>query len=302
MPGELRSSAAFRASLRDRLKRQALSAGRPFQQLEREFVLQRFLARVFASPDSLWVLKGGTGLLVRLPGARFSQDLDLVHPAKHLPAALNELERLGASPGGDPFRFVLGGPVLMTGGVAGARVKVDVYLGAATPFGRFPVDLSTELEMIARVETRQPLPVLEMPDVATLPRFRLYPLPDQIADKVCAMYELHGRTQSPSSRYRDLVDLVLITSNFTLGAADAREAMLAESGRRGLELPNRLRLPSRNWVAGYRSVARGTAVPVQLQEVHAALSAAGQCLDPLLDGHVERGVWDPHAGRWTESS
>ncbi|WP_420811603.1 nucleotidyl transferase AbiEii/AbiGii toxin family protein [Nocardia mangyaensis] len=38
------------------------------------------LARVFVDPFGPWILKGGTSLLVRIPGARHSQDLDLLHP------------------------------------------------------------------------------------------------------------------------------------------------------------------------------------------------------------------------------
>ena len=39
--------------------------------------MQRFLARVFHQDITQWVLKGGIGLLIRLPSARFSRDLDL---------------------------------------------------------------------------------------------------------------------------------------------------------------------------------------------------------------------------------
>ena len=46
------SAAAFRASVRDRLKTEAKKCGRPVKELQREFVLQRFLARVFAAADS----------------------------------------------------------------------------------------------------------------------------------------------------------------------------------------------------------------------------------------------------------
>jgi predicted nucleotidyltransferase component of viral defense system len=102
------SAAAFRASVRDRLKTEAKKCGRPVKELQREFVLQRFLARVFAAADSPWVLKGGTGLLIRLPGARYSQDLDLLHLSENLEAAIEELKELCRGAGGDPFSFVVG--------------------------------------------------------------------------------------------------------------------------------------------------------------------------------------------------
>ena len=113
------SGAAFRASVRDRLKTEAKKCGRPVKELQREFVLQRFLSRVFAAADSQWVLKGGTGLLIRMPGAWYSQDLDLLHPSENLEAAIEELKELSRRDGGDSFSFVVGEPMRMSGGVAG---------------------------------------------------------------------------------------------------------------------------------------------------------------------------------------
>jgi hypothetical protein len=69
------SAASFRASVRDRLKTESKKCGRPVKELQREFVLQRFLSRVFAAADSPWVLKGGAGLLIRLPGSRYKTSI-----------------------------------------------------------------------------------------------------------------------------------------------------------------------------------------------------------------------------------
>jgi len=297
MSAPRRSAAAFRAALKDRLKAAASGLRRPYNELEREFVLQRFLARVFAAETSPWVLKGGTGLLMRLPGARHSRDLDLLHPTQDLEQAVGELRALGRSEAGDLFSFVVGRLVTMSGGVAGGTVKVEVYLGGI-PFGQFPIDLSTELPFVARVERYRPRPVVELPDVDQLPEFRLYPLPDQVADKVCAMYERHGSGAVPSSRYRDLVDLVLITANFELDAGLTAEALTAEVRRRGLAPPTRLHSPGAGWESGYRAEARRSSLAPELRELGAALLAAGACLEPLLAGEITAGIWDPADGRW----
>jgi predicted nucleotidyltransferase component of viral defense system len=291
------SAAAFRASVRDRLKTEAKKRGRPVNELQREFVLQRFLSRVFAAPEDQWVLKGGTGLLIRLPGARYSRDLDLLHLSESLEVAIDELKELSRGPGGDPFSFVVRDPVRMSGGVAGVNVKVDTYLGAAV-YCVFPIDLSTELTFVAQVEHRRPRPVLEVPGVDPLPEFTLYPLPDQVADKVCAMYERHGPAETPSSRFRDLVDLVLIVSNFELDAAQTIRALVSESRRRDLLLPARLQTPDPTWLDGYRAAARDTSLLSQLHELPAAWLAAGECLDPLLTRKITTGVWKPEERRW----
>jgi len=110
------------------------------------------------------------------------------------------------------------------------KVKVDTYLGT-TLYCPFPIDLSTELPFVAQVEHRRLRPVLEVPGVDPLPEFTMYPLPDQVADKVCAMYERHGPTATHSSRFRDLVDLVLIVSNFELDAAQTVTALATQSCR-----------------------------------------------------------------------
>ncbi|GAB3313786.1 nucleotidyl transferase AbiEii/AbiGii toxin family protein [Geodermatophilus aquaeductus] len=296
-----KNPAAFKASLRDRLKTQAQQSGRPFNQLEREYLLQRFLARVFADPASPWILKGGTGLLARLPGARHSQDIDLLHRTETLTAAAEELGTLAATDVGDPFRFVLGAPVLMTGLVDGAQIPVTAYLGA-TEFGRFPIDLSTKLNFVAQVERYRPTPIIEIPSVAPLPEFTLYPLADQVADKVCAMYEKHGPRQIASTRFRDLVDLVLITQAFTLNGDALGEALAQEASRRALNLPTALISPDRTWTAGYPKVARPTMVPTELHTLPQALTAVARCLDPVLAGEVTGMQWNPDNHQWQSAT
>lgn len=162
----------------------------------------------------------------------------------------------------------------MSGGVAGGTVKVEVHLGGI-PYGQFPIDLSTELPFVAKVERYRARPVVELPDVDQLPEFRLYPLPDQVADKVCAMYERHGSDAVPSSRYRDLVDLVLITANFELDAGLTAAALTAEARRRGLAPPTRLHAPGAGWESGYRAEARRSSLAPELRELATALLAAG---------------------------
>lgn len=177
------------------------------------------------------------------------------------------------------------------------KVKVETYLGTSL-YCTFPIDLSTVLPFVAQVEHRRPRPVLEVPGIDPLPEFTLYPLPDQVADKVCAMYERHGRTATPSSRFRDLVDLVLIVSNFELDAAQTIRALTAESRRRDLALPARLETPDPTWLDGYREAVRGTSLLRELHELPAALLAAGACLDPLLARKITTGVWEPQERRW----
>lgn len=290
--------AAFQRAVTDKLKIAASLRHRNFNELSREFLLQRFLARVFTDPDSQWVLKGGTGLLMRLPGSRHSQDLDLFHRTADVETAIEELREIAAIEGIDQYRFVLGEPVRMTGGVEGTTIKVTVYLGVQE-VGAFPIDLSTHLDLIAGIDVLAVEPIIEIDDVAALPPFRIYPLPDQIADKVCAMFGAYGQQRALSTRYRDLADLVTIVTSTTFDAGTTQRALAAESRRRGIDLPHTMRLPSPSWVAGYRAaVRRFSALPPAFHDVNAALEVTGLCLNPLLAGDSLSGSWDPETATW----
>jgi Nucleotidyl transferase AbiEii toxin, Type IV TA system len=120
-------------------------------------------------------------------------------------------------------------------------LRVTCYTGA-TPFERFTIDLSTQTHVVAKLDRVRPQPVIELAGAEPLPEFVLYPLPDQIADKVCAMYGRYGATNMPSTRYRDLVDLVLIATTNELDAMLTIRALRGERARRGCTLPTRSKI------------------------------------------------------------
>ena len=301
------SAREFRVSANAHMKRVAKDSGRPTQEINREFVLQRFLARVFHKAGAPWVLKGGTGLLVRLPRARYSDDVDLLYPADNvdLLAPLAELRNAMAQPcGNDFFRFDLGRVderAAVDGEKVVATVRVTASIGS-TEYQRFSIDLSVKKRRLTSVDRCQPKPIIAIPGVPALPEFSLYSLADQIADKVCAMYEIH-RGGMPSTRYHDLVDLVLIvTSGAGIEAATTAAALHAEAQHRDLALPARLNSPGRQWPAGYRNEAVKARLPTELRDLDQALGAVGACLDPLLSGAIERGTWDLASQRWLTSA
>lgn len=70
----------------------------------------RFLSRVFSEgADSEWVLKGGTGLLARVPSTRSTRDIDLYRSGFTITEALSDLIRLASIDLGDHFRFEYAG-------------------------------------------------------------------------------------------------------------------------------------------------------------------------------------------------
>lgn len=305
MPSPLRrytSARGFQAALKTALKNAEAHSAKRYEQLQREFYLQRFLARVFAEPDGLWVLKGGTNMLARFPAtARHSQDIDLLYRSSQpdaLDAAVLELRALsGPQEDLDPLNFAVGSARPWTGGV---RVPVTAYFGAST-LSQFPVDIVADLPVVAAVERRHLEPAVRLDACADLPAFTLYPMSDQVADKLCAMYEHHGKHETPSSRYRDLVDLLIVITNHPLDAKLLAAALRAEAHRRQLVLPHRLEPPGTAWRQGYREEARRSGLPTALRTLDAALTTAA-CLDPVLGGTRTAGTWQPQTATWKTCS
>jgi predicted nucleotidyltransferase component of viral defense system len=298
------SAREFRVSANAHMKKIAQDSGRPPQEINREFVLQRFLARIFREPDAPWVLKGGTGLLVRLPRARYSDDVDLLYPTNNvdLVVPLRELRDALAEPcGNDFFRFELGRieeRAAADGEKAVATARVTAYIGS-TEYQRFRIDLSVKKRPINGVDRFQPDPIIVIPGVPELPEFSLYSLADQIADKLCAMYEIH-RDGAPSTRHHDLVDLVLIiTSSPGIDAAMTAAAVQAEALHRDLALRATLTSPGAQWPAGYGNEAANAKLPAELRDLDQALGVVGACLGPLLKGDITHGTWDIADQRWT---
>jgi Nucleotidyl transferase AbiEii toxin, Type IV TA system len=62
--------------------------------------------------------------------------------------------------------------------------------------------------------------------------YRVYPLADHVAGKIAATYEEHGETRRPSTRYRDLVDLVAIVNGASVSAEAQSLALRSEFDRR----------------------------------------------------------------------
>lgn len=261
-------------------------------------MFQRFLARVFAGSPCEWVLKGGTGLLVRIREARYSKDIDLVVPCEQfdLDGAVSSLQAVIRTETGDRLTFAIDSVIRPADGLSAATLRVTCYTGA-TPFERFSIDLSTRTHVVAQLDRVRPQPVIDLVDAEPLPEFILYPLPDQVADKVCAMYSRYGATGMSSTRYRDLVDLVLIATTNELDARLTIQAIQGEAARRGCALPAQLDIPGPEWRAGYARAARDVDLSAALQTIDGAIEAAGACLNPVLSG-TATGTWIPTDRKW----
>jgi hypothetical protein len=289
-----KTAAAFREALKARLR--ALAKDGPWepQQLQRQLAYDRLLERLYLADDA-WIVKGAVALLARDIGVRASLDVD-VYRATATEAAESDLRAAAARDVGDWFRFDVGPRRAVLDGAAGRRLPVIAHVGA-TQWARFHVDLvGSDLRMTGEPENVPALALVGMVDV-TQRGYRAYPLVDHVADKVAATIERHGDGRMPSTRFRDLVDLVAIARGASVDATAQMAALTSEARRRGLALPDRFDVPDRRlWDEGYRAEAGRSLLPVA-RDLDGALAVVRPFLDPVLDGSAA-GTWDHTRGAW----
>lgn len=276
----------------------AATSGDTSMQLRR-FVFDRFLARVFAHPTSPWVLKGGSAMLARVHDARTTKDLDLLHKLPDIDAAIDALRVAAATDLGDHFRFVVTKAGKDVGGMAqpnidGARVSVEAYVGTRKVNG-FHVDLATGSLMTADPETRLATSI-EVPGLAA-PLLRLYPVVDHIADKVCAIHALYGDDHRPSSRYHDLVDLVVFAVTEDIDGAALTKALLGEWAHRHMSGEPRFDPPP-EFERSYPPLARRVPPCARYVAYADAAALVSALITPALTGTVAGHRWVGSLTAW----
>ena len=260
----------------------------------------RFLSRVFSdADDSDWMLKGGTGMLARVASARTTTDVDLFRRSRSLNAALEDLRRLASVDLGDFFRFDYTGYSNAVDGnqqtyTEGYQVNFDISVGAKKK-DSFHVDLVVNVAMTDEVEIAEPANALELPKLQSNP-YRLYPVVDQIADKVCATLALYnGR---PSSREKDLVDLVVLARTQNVDATKLRHALDVEASVRSLTLPGAFDLPA-TWSIRYAKLASKVPACAGFRTVDLATELMRAFIDPVLRDETSGLVWSPESLTWS---
>jgi hypothetical protein len=255
----------------------------------------RLLERLYLIDDG-WVVKGATALLAREIGVRATVDID-VYRAAQREVVEADLREAVTTDLGDWFRFELGPPQALSDEVGGVRFPVNASIGP-TVWASFHIDIvGSNILMTGEPENVPPLARVVMPNIEQH-GYKAYPLVDHIADKVCAIFEVHGPTAMPSTRYKDLVDLVAIALEVSVAAEPQMRALRSEAERRGLRLPMRFSVPDRAlWQSGYQAEARRSLLSVG-RTLDEALEVVGAFLDPLLEGTAS-GTWDPRTALWT---
>ncbi len=259
----------------------------------------RFLSRVFSEgPDSEWLLKGGTGMLARVPSTRATVDIDLYRSGYGLDEAVADLRRLAERDLGDHFRFVYVRHRAIAAGAQqpytyGYRVEFDTYIGAQKK-GGIGVDLATGAGPTAEPTVAAPASALGLPRLIGFD-YRLYPVVDQIADKVCATMHRYG--DRPSSREKDLVDIVVLAVTHDIDGSALGTAIATEIRRRRMGPFEQLDVPA-DWGPAYSKMARKIPYCVGLESIDAASSVVSAFIDPALDGTAAGQTWSSDEHVW----
>jgi hypothetical protein len=269
---------AFRRALEDRLKQKSKAEGMDFQRLMREVAFDRFLARLFIRESSPWILKGGYALELRIKEARATKDIDLAlrqalgrESGVSLDAAIfEELAKAAAHDLGDFFSFEIGEAMQDLPGApyGGARYPVESRLDDRT-FVRFHVDVGAGDVLLTPFDLTQGHDWLEFAGIHS-PHFTTVNQEQHFAEKVHA-YTLPRDT--PNSRSRDLVDMLLLIGSEKMNRAKVQEALDATFKRRESHpLPAALKPPPKEWTEPYARMARECGVADTLSEAFDILS------------------------------
>ncbi len=290
------------------MKKEAKTLNKNPNDVYNQFFREVFLHELMRQQNG-WVLKGGTNIYCRIPGARQTKDLNLYRrddPTSSTGAAESLVSAMNGYKIG-PYIFHVIHP-RQSGGIGtvdSERIDVTVIHGINNRLVSFGVDVSGDLEVTGTVE---PVTVATSYKVHTefLPqRFKVYsyPVASQIADKICAMYERHGNTPPgrASTRYHDLYDVALMARELTVSAFDLRSALDTQCRVRNMSLPNHLTIPDESWKDQYPIKARNFGDEQWgLTELDEALRVAGLLINPILNREFKESdrAWNCTALLW----
>ena len=307
MADELKGTKRYRTAraLEMALKEAARRSGRDVNRAMADFWHDRLLERVFSEGEPSFVLKGGRGMLARTPFARYTRDTDMAYGGADAEEAVAELRRLAAIDLGDhvEYRFVSESPIVEDQEYRdGRRVVFRCVLGGTKKVADVSVDVVVSDVPLVGAERIAPATRLAVAGIPTFD-YLVYPVEESVADKVCATMSTY-RGGMPSSRVRDLVDLVIYLTTermdgSRLSACLSRELRMGHMGEgRPFAVPDAWKGP---FEPTYRRLARESGLPVVYRDVGVAESLVASCIDAAFDGSSVGRRWSPESLCWQDS-
>lgn len=288
------TAAAFRMALEQRLLNLTRETNLSLARLRKSVVFDRLLARLSASAPDRWVLKGALALDFRFESAgRATKDIDLVRRDNE-EAAIEHMIAAQATKLDDHFVFTIEKMERREEWQEGAALRYRARAElAGRLFDEVIIDIGFTDPLRWEPERLRGPDLLGFADIEPT-EVPALPLEQQVAEKLHAYTRVYG-SGHPSSRAKDLVDLVLIKSYATLDAARLREALVETFRSRALQgLPSSVPSPPIDWETAYRKLATEVGIDPTLDHGHAEVRAL---LKPILEKQsVLR--WDPTDQKW----
>lgn len=268
--------------------------------LRRELAYRRLLVRLAVAQPGGWFLKGGLALQFRLDPSRSTLDIDIgLLAGLETAAAEAALRRAATLDLGDRFAFEVGQPRQSRDDHA-LTVPITAYIGAQR-FDQFRVDLAPPRGETPTESAEFTFVPLGIPELDEHPPIPVIALEQQIAEKVCAIFERRG--DAHSSRARDLADIAAIALQVNgIDGTAVVDALRQEAGRRAETLvdglPTAFGLDPRQaeeWRRRWSTLIRQP--PIDFDQ---ALRTSEQFLGPVLDGQAKQKRWSAVSGYWDE--
>ncbi len=257
---KFKNDADFRRSLEARLKTYSVNNNLDLQRLRRKVAFDRFLARIFSQKQSIFYLKGGYAMELRVARARTTNDIDLTYTRRSKEGAellseliWNDLRFLAKQDLHDHFTYQVGEAEidLENAPYGGARYPISALIDKKL-FVRFQLDVGGD-SLLDEVEVIQGNNWLEFCSIEP-PLIAMISVEQQFAEKLHA-YTL-PRGDRLNSRVKDLIDMVLLLNMKTTKDEDMFYALQKVFQNRGTHpLPQKLALPPFVWNASFINMA-----------------------------------------------
>ena len=243
-------------------------------------------------------------MLARTAKARYTSDTDFLYQGVDIDEAVSELKRLASIDLDDflEYRFVSADPIAEDQEYRdGYRVVFTPVLGGAKKMNDIKIDLVVNQVPSGVADVLTPANRL---DIKGLPAFdyHVYPVVNAMADKVCAIMQKYSDGR-PSSRVRDLVDLVvyIMSENFDGGKLGAQIEL--ESRLRKMDTVDAFHVPE-SWyeirLKTYAKIATDAKLPKEYRSLNAAEKLVQLCVDDAILGSANNCMWSFESLRWEQ--
>ena len=291
-----KSAAAVEMAVKSAASASSLDTGRAVS----SFYFHRLLCRVFAGNNKKFVLKGGQAMLARTIDARATRDIDLLALQDSLENALTELVRLAESDLDDFVVFEFAGSKHIKAEDeyrSGLSVKFTPRIGVKR-MQQISIDLVVDKVPLEEVEVIEPVDRIQIEGLLTC-NYLLYPVENALADKFCALIEIHDGMVS--TRVKDLVDIAVYAVTCTVDGDKFQNCLSREVAVRGMEMPDKFSVP-REWGLfqgrQFEKLSANTGLPAGLKVIDAATELAGNLIDPVISASVSGLQWLPEDLKW----